>query len=97
VYFDITQSLNDIKVLYYIKKQLGFGKVLLRKETHRSVAVFYVSSKENFLRLVTIFNGNISTKYKKEQFSNWLDTFNKQYNMNISFKDRLVKPSLLTN
>ena len=97
VYFDITQNLNDIKVLYYIKKQLGFGKVLLRKETHRNVAVFYVSSKENFLRLVTIFNGNISTKYKKEQFYNWLNTFNKQYNMNVLFKDRLVKPSLLTN
>lgn len=101
VYFDITQNLNDIKVLYYIKKQLGFGKILVRKEADRNVAVFYVSSKENFLRLVTIFNGNISTKralpVKKEQFLSWLNTFNKQYNMNILFKHRLVKPSLLTN
>lgn len=68
VYFDITQNLNDIKILYYIKKQLGFGKVLIRKEPHRNVGVFYVSSKENFLRLITIFNGNLSTKYKNEQF-----------------------------
>jgi hypothetical protein len=68
VYFDITQSLSDIQVLYYIKKQLGFGKVLIRKEEDRNVGVFYVSSAENFTRLIHIFNGNICTNYKKEQF-----------------------------
>jgi hypothetical protein len=68
VYFDITQNLNDIQVLYYIKKELGFGKILFRNEKHRNVGVFYVSSKENFTRLIAIFNGNICTKYKKEQF-----------------------------
>lgn len=94
VYFDITQSVNDIQVLYYIKKQLGFGKILIRSEKQRNVGIFYVSSKENFTRLMTIFNGNISTKYKKEQFRVWLETYNKQYSMNITFKDKLVKPSL---
>lgn len=96
VYFDITQNLQDIQVLYYIKKELGFGKVMIRSEKHRNVGVFYVSSKENFTRLITIFNGNLSTNYKKEQFRVWLDTYNKQYSMNILFKDRLVKPSLST-
>lgn len=96
VYFDITQSLSDIQVLYYIKKELGFGKVLIREEEHRNVGVFYVSSKENFTNLIHIFNGNLSTHYKKEQFKAWLDTYNKQYSMNITFKDQLVKPSLYT-
>ena len=94
VYFDITQSLSDIQVLYYIKKELGFGKVLIREEEHRNVGVFYVSSKENFSNLIHIFNGNLSIHYKKEQFKVWLDTYNKQYSMNITFKDQLVKPSL---
>lgn len=94
VYFDITQSLSDIQVLYYIKKQLGFGKVLIRKEEDRNVGVFYVSSAENFTRLIHIFNGNICTNYKKEQFKLWLHTYNKQYNMDISFIDQLVNPSL---
>lgn len=94
VYFDITQSLNDIQVLHYIKKELGFGKILIINEKDRNVGVFYVTSKENFTRLMTIFNGNISSKSKKEQFKTWLDTYNKQYSMNITFKDRLVKPSL---
>ena len=125
VYFDITQSLSDIQVLYYIKKELGFGKVLVpppylslskrgrevggepcpkawtspapwlvREEEHRNVGVFYVSSKENFSKLIHIFNGNFSTNYKKEQFKAWLNTYNEQYNMNIIFKNQLVKPSL---
>jgi len=94
VYFDITQNLQDIQVLYYIKKELGFGKVIIRSEGHRNVGVFYVSSKDNFTRLIKIFNGNLSTNYKKEQFRVWLDTYNKLYSMNIPFKDRLVKPSL---
>ena len=92
VYFDITQSLSDIQVLYYIKKELGFGKVLVREEEHRNVGVFYVSSKENFSKLIHIFNGNLSTNYKKEQFKAWLNTYNEQYNMNIIFKNQLVSP-----
>lgn len=94
VYFDITQSLSDIQVLYYIKKELGFGKVLIRKGKDRNVGVFYVSSKENFSKLIHIFNGNLSINYKKEQFKVWLNTYNEQYNMNVSFKDQLIKPSL---
>lgn len=94
VYFDITQSMEDIQVLYYIKKELGFGKVMIRSEINRKVGVFYVSSQENFTKLMVIFNGNLSTNYKKEQFRRWLDAYNKQYNMNIAFIDRLVKPSL---
>jgi len=100
VYFDITQSMEDIQVLYYIKKELGFGKVMIRSEINRKVGVFYVSSQENFTKLMVIFNGNLSPSpegkgnYKKEQFRRWLDAYNKQYNMNIAFIDRLVKPSL---
>lgn len=94
VYFDITLNIKDIQVLYYIKKELGFGKVKLMSKKDVNVTVFYVSSKENFTRLISIFNGNLSTKTKKEQFEVWLETYNKQYNMNITFKDRLVKPSL---
>jgi hypothetical protein len=94
VYFDITQNLSDIQVLYYIKKQLGFGKVLIREEESRNVGVFYVSSKENFTKLISIFNGNLSINSKKEQFKLWLNTYNEQYNMSILFKNHLVKPCL---
>lgn len=94
VYFDISQNMQDIQVLYYIKKELGFGKILFRKELDRNVGVFYVTSKDNFTKLTAIFNGNLSTIYKKEQFRRWLYTYNKQYSMDIVFKDTLLKPSL---
>ena len=96
VYFDVTQSLNDVQVLYYIKKELGFGKVLIRSEKQRNVGVFYVTSEENFLRLINIFNGNLSTNYKKEQFKNGLNVFNNQYKKNILFINRSILPSLNT-
>ena len=62
--FDITQTLSDVQVLYYIKKKLGFGKVYLRPESDRNVGFFYVTGKENFRKLITIFNGNICSDYK---------------------------------
>lgn len=94
VYFDITQNIWDIQVLYYIKKELGFGKILIRKEESRNVGVFYVTGKENFERLVRIFNGNLTTPYKKNQFYNWLLTYNKQYAQEISSVNSLIIPDL---
>lgn len=94
IYFDITQNLQDIQVLYYIKKQLGFGKVLIRNEEKRNLGVFYISGEKNYLRLVKLFNGNFSTFYKREQFNKWLNTFNKQYKNNVPFIDKLIQPSL---
>lgn len=96
VYFDITQNLEDIQVLYYIKKNLGFGKILIRNEPHRNVGVFYVTSEINFFKLITIFNGNLCSNYKKNQFKNWLNVFNNQYKKDIIFIDRIIKPSFYT-
>lgn len=94
VYFDITQKLNDIKLLHQIRTELGFGSILERPEKNRNVGVFYVTGKDNFLRIVKIFNGNLVSKYKKEQFCRWLEVFNKQYNENILPIDSNIKPSL---
>lgn len=97
VYFDITQSIADVQVLYYIKKTLGFGKVLFRRESHRNVAVFYVTSKENFSRLVSIFNGNLVSCYRQNQFLNWLEVYNLQYNEKINPSNNKPKVSLTTS
>lgn len=96
IYFDLTQTINDIQVLVFIQKELGFGQILKRTEEHRRVGVFYVTGKENFCKLIDIFNGNLCSLHKKEQFKNWLDTFNKQYNENKKVIDKNIKPSLQT-
>lgn len=96
VYFDLTQSLVDIKVLNMIRTQLGFGKILKREEKERSVGVFYVTGKDNFLRLINLFNGNLVSEYKKEQLKKWLEVFNRQYDENIPYIERELNPSLST-
>lgn len=100
VYFDIKVSIKDIQVIYCIKKELGFGKVMIKNMDHNNpigrTVSFYLTSEENFSRLVSIFNGNLCTVNKKPEFKNWLGIFNNQYSKDISFIDRVIRPSLTT-
>lgn len=93
VYFDLTQDLKDIDLLYKIKATLGFGKILTRTDKHRNVGVFYVTGKDNFIRLAHLFNGNLVTEYKKKQFKAWLHVLNKQYSEQIQVIESCIKPS----
>lgn len=100
VYFDLTQDLKDINLLYQIKATLGFGKVLTRTTKvltctgkHRKVGVFYVTGKDNFIRLAHLFNGNLVTSYKKKQFKAWLSVLNKQYSCFIENIQSDTQPS----
>ena len=102
VYFNLSVSIKDIQVLYYIKKELGFGKIKINKGLYTDdkgvcngdTAFFYVISFNNFYRLVTLFNGNLCTVGKKEEFKNWLKVFNSQYSKEIWIIDSAIKPSL---
>lgn len=100
VYFDISVSIKDIQVIYYIKKELGFGKVIIKDSAHHDpsggTVTFYITSRDNFYRLVSLFNGNLCTVNKKQEFKNWLEVFNSQYSKEILFIDRDIKPSLKT-
>jgi hypothetical protein len=100
VYFDLTQDLKDISLLYQIKATLGFGKILTRTSKiltrsgkHRNVGVFYVTGKDNFIRLAHLFNGNLVTSYKKKQFKTWLSILNKQYSCFIENIESDIQPS----
>lgn len=96
VYFDIRPrgSVVDIKILYYIKNELGFGKILKREETERFVGVFYVTGKDNFTRLIHIFNGNIQCPHKKIRSRDLLQTYNLQYGENIEYIDQNIQLNL---
>ena len=102
IYFDISVSIKDIQVIYYIRKELGFGKVRIKDLGHQDpsdtggTVSFYVTSKDNFTRLVSLFNGNLCTVNKKQDFKNWLKIYNNQYSKEIVFIDRVIKPSLNT-
>jgi len=65
--FKVTQSSVDAQVLFYIKKELGFGSVTVKSklnQTHK----YRVRDKDNLLKIIKIFNGNLITKNKKLQF-----------------------------
>jgi hypothetical protein len=93
VYFDLTQNLKDINLLYKIKNTLGFGSILTRTDNNRNVGVYYITGKDNFLRLAYLFNGNLITKHKKDQFKIWLNVLNRQYNYPIMFIESTLVPS----
>ena len=80
--FKVTQSSVDAQILFYIKKELGFGSVSVQDKINKTHH-FRVRDKKNLLKLISIFNGNLLTKYKINQFKLWVEGFNKKYNMKI--------------
>ncbi len=69
--FKVTQSSVDAQILFYIKKELGFGSVSLQDKNNKTHH-FRVRDKKNILKLIHIFNGNIITNYKFNQFKSWI-------------------------
>jgi len=91
--FKITQSSKDAQVLFYIKKSLGFGSVTVQS-TINNTHQFRVRDKNNLIKIIHIFNGNLITKAKILQFKLFLDAFNAKYNTNILFINCINKVSL---
>ena len=80
--FKVTQSSVDAQVLFYIKKELGFGSVTVQSKLNQTHQ-YRVRDKDNLLKIIKIFNGNLITKNKKPQFKSWLEAFNLKYKTNI--------------
>jgi len=65
--FRITQSSPDAQILFMIKKELGFGVVRVQ-DSVRNTHCYRVRDKNNLVKLISIFNGNIFLDTRKEQF-----------------------------
>ena len=82
--FKVTQSSLDCQILFFIKKSLGFGSVSLQSKlsnTHQ----YRVRDKDNLVKIINIFNGNLITKAKIAQFKLFLEAFNTKYGTYITF------------
>ena len=64
--FKVTQSSVDAQVLFYIKKELGFGSVTVQSKLNQTQQ-YRVRDKDNLLKIIKIFNGNLLTKNIKSQ------------------------------
>ena len=76
--FLIRQKEN--KVLFKVKKFLGFGSVYLASDGYWN---FSVRAKKDLLELINIFNGNLFLNKRIIQFENWVKLFNLKYNTAI--------------
>lgn len=68
--FEICQK--DPKVLFLIKKTLGFGYVTISKRKSGKYWVYKVYSKKNIQKIIRLFNGNLVLTKRKVQFEKWL-------------------------
>jgi hypothetical protein len=91
--FKVTQSSIDAQVLFYIKKQLGFGSISVQDKNNKTHH-FRVRDKEGFLKLINIFNGNLYTEKRINQFKIWILGFNKKYQENVNFINKINNPTL---
>jgi len=91
--FKITQSSLDGQVLFFIKKNLGFGVVRLQDKNNKTHC-FRVRDKEGLFKIISIFNGNIFMNTRKMQFKLFISAYNKMYKQSIPHIDNNYKPDL---
>jgi len=87
----------DVKSLYYIKDNLGFGKVIkqsVKQNTHR----FVIQDIRNLYLICLLLNGNMVFPTRKARFLTFLSSFNekllKKNITTIAHLDVCVIPSL---
>jgi hypothetical protein len=69
-----------------IKKSLGFGSVSIQSKLNKTHQ-YRVRDKNNLIKIISIFNGNLITKAKIIQFKSFLEAFNNKYKTNIQFME----------
>lgn len=80
--FTIKQSSKDAAILFYIKKQLGFGSVSVRSKV-LNIHYFKVRDKVGLFKIIFIFNGFLQLEKSKIMFKFFLLSYNNFYNTNI--------------
>lgn len=84
---------TDYKVLEYIKKNLGFGKIHKYKNTYR----YIVNNKDNIDILINIFNGKLYLNKTNSIFELWLNIRNQSHLYPIPFLSSLLSSDLTNN
>lgn len=62
---------KDPKIVFYIKKILGFGKVKKIVLDGEKRYIYTVSDLKSIIKLIYIFNGNLQLKPSVKEFSKW--------------------------
>lgn len=90
--FVITQSTFDLQVLNYIKRTLGFGRVIKQGSL---TSRFVVEDNASVALLVALFNGNLVFPTKQSSFALFLEAFNKRSRAQaVEYIPSLVTPTI---
>ncbi len=93
--FEIIQKIENIKLLKYIRTKLGFGRVTTFEKNGFSYCRFFTSQRENIIRLIFLFNGNLILDKRRSQYLKWLEELNIFWELGISAKPFDLQISLL--
>jgi hypothetical protein len=83
----------DAQVLFFIKKNLGFGVVRVQDKNNKTHC-FRVRDQQGLLKIISIFNGNIFMETRKSQFKLFITAYNRIYKQSIVCFDNNYKPDL---
>ena len=84
--FEITQSIRNVKLLKWIRKELGFGKVIIFEKDDFTYARWFTSERKHVLTLLALFNGNFILPKRQEQFESIISQLNSVWNCNFEIK-----------
>jgi hypothetical protein len=90
--FVITQSSGDVKILYYIMTNLGFGKVIQHSKSNK-IYHFIIQDISHIFLISLIFNGNMVFFTKYSRFLTFLSVYN---DLALRLKLDLIIPILDT-
>ena len=89
--FVITQSTVDIKVLHYIERELGFGRVIKQKH---NTSRYIVQDIKSLYVLIKLFNGNLVFPSKQNSFYKFISHFNKISHLETVYSiNSLIRPT----
>ncbi|KAJ1566191.1 hypothetical protein HK096_000009 [Nowakowskiella sp. JEL0078] len=74
----ISFHLKDIRLAYWIKSMIGYGKV--RLVPNKQAVTYYVGKRAGVLKVLDLINGKIRTTYKYNQL---LSNFKSSYTLNL--------------
>jgi hypothetical protein len=103
LFFTVAQGAPNVKVLEYIKENLGIGQI---HKTKQDVFVYQVTSSADLRLIIAIFNGHLIVPSRMARFETFVAGYNLQQvkslvdpNLHpyIQLKPNLLCPSLLNN
>lgn len=94
--FEIIIDQKDPKLMYKIKKRLGFGNVTCYQKKSHTYWRYQIGSTRNLNRFILLLNGNLVTVKKNSQFQSWVKSINHNYQTNHVVFSKSVTVSLHT-